>query len=129
MDERTPARRASRLALAAAVLLLAAAASGCTVTDPQLTTVSYCPGDASCADLGRGVQADSLVVVAEAPGAPGALVARLVNTSLQERHIRVTAEGLEEVFEVGPRQTLALGGVSPAPSRWSSPPCPSNRVS
>lgn len=94
-----------------AAVLTALALSGCTFTNPQMTTKPYLPSDGQGAALDRDVEAAALMVIAEGAGEPGALVARLVNASERPRQVRVSAEGLDEVFTVPPRGTSAIGGV------------------
>ena len=104
-DSRRKRLSASALVLAAALL------SGCTFTNPQMTTQPYLPSDGQVASLDPEVDVAALKVITEGAGEPGALVARLVNASERPREVRVSAEGLDEAFTVPARSTLAIGGV------------------
>ena len=103
------ARRALALpALAVAALVLVA---GCSATNPYTTTEGYQPADTEALTVGP-VHVASLGVFTEAEGAPGSLVARIVNTTTEPQSLTMTAAGgstLDETFTVAGSTTLAVG--------------------
>jgi len=104
---------AARRALAPSALAVASLAlvAGCSATNPYTTLEGYQPADTEVVNLGP-VQVASLAVFTEAEGEPGALVARIVNSSPDEMSVTITAEApssLDETFTVAGQTTLAVG--------------------
>lgn len=105
-------RAAARTSLCVAALALVV---GCTVTNPQTTQLKYTPADGASAQVGP-VQVASIMVVASEEDGPGALVARLVNSTRERQSVTLTSEApasLDETFRVPPRSTLAVGPEDP----------------
>ena len=93
--------------LAALALVLA----GCTYTTPMDTQRSMVPGDGLNFSLGPSVSVASLLVVAEAEGDPGVLVARVVNSGAEAAQVAISGSGVDEQVSVPPGRTLSIGGV------------------
>ena len=100
--------RAQRAVRAAAVLAASLVLSGCTYLNPQTTQDPYVPTDGQAVSLGE-VRVASLLIVSEAEGEPGRLVARVVNGTAEEQRVTITGEGLDESVTVPPQATVAIG--------------------
>ena len=95
------------LAVAAALVL-----AGCTYTTPMDTQRSMVPGDGLNFRLSPSVTVASLLVVTEAEGDPGVLVARVVNSGAEAAQVDISGSGVAEQVSVPAGETLSIGGVA-----------------
>lgn len=80
----------ARIAAAAA---LVAALAGCSLTNPIQTQVVYAASDGVRITIGETIQAENLLLLTEAEGAPGALIGALTNRGDDDTVITVSVEG------------------------------------
>lgn len=109
----SPAQRASHPRVLAASLLtvLGLALGGCTYVAPMDTQRSMVPGDGLNFSLGPQVSVASLLVVTEAEGDPGVLVARVVNSGSEAVQVSISGSGVDEEVDVPAGRTASIGGV------------------
>ncbi|HYQ76204.1 hypothetical protein [Cellulomonas sp.] len=102
-------RTSARPVVVGAVLALAAALSGCSVTNQITTEVAYSASDGVRATLGD-LTAENLLIVAEAADAPGALQGALTNRGDDALTVELSLEGSTERVRVESGATVLLGG-------------------
>ena len=100
------------VALAVAAVLASGLTAGCSVTNPQETARSYMPSDGVEAQLGDGLVATNLLLIAEDAQSEAVLVARVVNSGTEPATVRITSTeaDVDVEVEVEPGQTYAVGG-------------------
>jgi hypothetical protein len=103
-------RTSARPVVVGAVLALAAALSGCSVTNQITTEVAYSASDGVRATLGD-LTAENLLIVAEAADAPGALQGALTNRGDDPLTVQLSLAGSTERVRVEPGATVLLGGA------------------
>lgn len=99
--------RAAALAAGAAAVGLVLA--GCSATNPITTEDPYGASDGVRMTLGD-VRGSNLLVVSEAEGEPGNLLGGLINDGTENRVVTVSAGDTSETVELGPKETVLLGG-------------------
>jgi hypothetical protein len=104
-------RTSARPVVVGTVLALAAALSGCSVTNQITTEVAYSASDGVRATLGD-LTAENLLIVAEAADAPGALQGALTNRGDEALTVELSLEGSSERVRVESGATVLLGGGS-----------------
>lgn len=102
-------RTSARPVVVGAVLALAAALSGCSVTNQITTEVPYSASDGVRATLGD-LTAENLLIVAQAADAPGALQGALTNRGDDTLTVELSLEGSTERVRVESGATVLLGG-------------------
>ncbi|WP_205693034.1 hypothetical protein [Cellulomonas sp. IC4_254] len=102
-------RTSARPVVVGAVLALAAALSGCSVTNEITTERPYSASDGVRATLGD-LTAENLLIVAEAADAPGALQGALTNRGDDTLTVELSLEGSTERVRVESGATVLLGG-------------------
>ena len=102
-------RTSARPVVVGAVLALAAALSGCSVTNQITTEVAYSASDGVRATLGD-LTAENLLIVAETADAPGALQGALTNRGDDALTVELSLEGSTERVRVESGATVLLGG-------------------
>jgi hypothetical protein len=96
----------------ASLALVVVTSTGCSVTNPQTTQLSYAPADGASALLSAEVTVASLFVAAADAEGPGNLVARVVNDGAEPATVQITggSDGTVNVsVSVPPRSTVGIG--------------------
>jgi len=96
-------------ALAAGVAVVGLVLAGCSATNPITTEDPYGASDGVRMTLGD-VRGSNRRVVSEAKGEPGSLLGGLINNSTEDRVVTVSAGDTTEKIELGPKETVLLGG-------------------
>ena len=96
-------------ALAAGVAVVGLALAGCSATNRITTDDPYGASDGIRVVLGD-VRGSNLLVVSEAKGEPGNLLGGLINDSTEDRTVTVSAGDDSTDVELGPKETVLLGG-------------------
>lgn len=104
-------RTSARPVVVGAVLALAAALSGCSVTNQITTEMPYAASDGVRATLGD-LTAENLLLVAEAADAPAALQGALTNRGDDVLNVQLALGGATERVRVESGETVLLGGTS-----------------
>ena len=120
-------RRIPRPVALAATSLAVLTGAGCSTVNPLTTQLEYIPADGEVVNLGETVTVANVLIAAEEPGAPGNLVARIVNegtdsvTVVMESdeveadvRVRVPAGGSVEIGPEGD-ETVLLEEVDAVP--------------
>jgi len=83
----------------AAAVLVAAALTGCSATNPIQTQVVYSASDGARVVLGDTIEAKNLIVLTQAQGEPGALIGAVTNRGAQDTvaTIDVVGAGRHEI--------------------------------
>lgn len=102
-------RTSARPVVVGAVLVLAAALSGCSATNDITSQSVYSASDGVRATLGD-LTAENLLIVAEAADAPGALQGALTNRGDDALTVELSLEGSTERVRVESGATVLLGG-------------------
>jgi hypothetical protein len=89
--------RIPRPAAAAALALVALTSAGCSVTNPQTTSLQYMPADGVENRLSPTVTVTSMLIAAADKQGPGQLVARVTNTGTEPASVTFTATGDAQV--------------------------------
>jgi hypothetical protein len=103
-------RTSARPVVIGAALALAAALSGCSVTNQITTEVPYAASDGVRATLGD-LTAENLLLVAEAADTPAALQGALTNRGDDVLNVQLALGGATERVRVESGATVLLGGT------------------
>jgi len=79
--------------IAAAVVLAAAALTGCSATNPIQTRVVYAASDGARIVLGDSIEAKNLLVLTAAQGEAGALIGAVTNRGSQDTVVTIDVVG------------------------------------
>lgn len=103
--------RLSRPLGVAMIALAAVSTAGCTFTTQQTTELYYEPADGVEALLGPDVVVSSVLIVTDEQGAPGNLIARVVNSGIEPARVLLASEeaGVEVTVTAEPGETVEIG--------------------
>jgi hypothetical protein len=96
-------------ALAAGVAVVGLALAGCSATNQITTENPYSASDGVRVVVGD-VRGSNLLVISSAKGEPGTLIGGLVNDGDEPRTVTVAAGDDSTDVELGPKETVLLGG-------------------
>ncbi|MEZ0446768.1 hypothetical protein [Cellulomonas sp. ICMP 17802] len=96
-------------ALAAGGVVVGLVLAGCSATNPITTEDPYGASDGIRMTLGD-VRGSNLLVVSAAKGEPGNLLGGLINDGTEDRTVTVAAGDDSTTVDLGPKETVLLGG-------------------
>ncbi|GIG35416.1 hypothetical protein [Cellulomonas pakistanensis] len=120
-------RTSARPVVVGAALALAAALSGCSVTNQITTELAYSASDGVRATLGD-LTAENLMLVAEAADAPGALQGALTNRGDEPLTVSLALAGESERVRLDAGETVLLGGSEGEEIVFDAPGAPGATV-
>jgi hypothetical protein len=116
-------RPSVRLSSAVGAVLLAAALTGCSATNPITTQDSYAASDGVQVEIGD-VQGENLLLVAAEADAPGALQGALTNFGDDTVTVSISTDGDAEQIRVRAGETVLIGGTEGEDVVLSTPDAP-----
>lgn len=104
-------RRIPRPVALVAMSLAVLTGAGCSTMSPLTTQLEYVPGDGEVVRIGDTITIANVLIAAEEPGAPGNLVARIVNEGTDPITVVIESDEVEADVRVRvpPGETVDIG--------------------